>query len=599
MKKFKFDAFNNLCVLQRTNKLLLGPGKHRKLFFVGFILSCVATQMWAVDSWMFGQLTNKLAGQKSFFSSWPVYLIVFALFGIDVIPRSLKYLVKRVELRLRIMSTEQTQSSYWRSFAKYDLQDRENTVMLDALNNASRNQNVLQEVFSIQWILAISLLTVVVSAFMLATIAWWFFFVVLLMVLPRMYFTRKRKIRGYLQEKQLNETQRYKGSLESYLSAKESMLNGSRNHFLGLFESLRRRFNVLGYKNNNYYARINYVGDIWFYLLFAGIMLCIATWITRGTVPIGAMFIVFGSIGRMYTELDLATNALIDLELAAKRAKDFFLIIDSTPAITDVPQAIDINNTIAPTIEFRNVHFKYPGSDQVILDDVSFIINAGETVGLIAKNGEGKTTIGMLLLRFYDPTSGSIYINNIDLRLIKRSSLLRITGALFQDFSILKTTIKHSIVSANPQLEVTDFHIWSLLEKVGLKEYVEKLPNKLNHKVDRVFKDSVKLSGGQSQKLALAGIFHRDPKLVVLDEFTSALDPEAECEIIEQYRMIAKGKTSLVISHRYMSLKIVDRVIVLQGGKIVESGRKSELLAIDNGVFKKLYKAAELAHSLN
>lgn len=599
MRKIKQKIVSNVRILQRTNKLLLGNKNNRRLFIAGFLLSCLATQAWALDAWVFGQVTNKLTGQESIFATVSILIAVLAIFVVDIIPRTIKYLVKIIELRFRKKTTEEAQQLYWRSYIKYDLQDRENPTMQDALNNANRNQDVINEIFSIQWGLGISFLTVIVAAIMLATIAWWYFFVVVLMVLPRVYLTRKRKVENYTQEKRLNEIRRYRGSLESYLGTKESTLNNSRMFYFNLFNSIRAKLNFIGYRNNDYFAKIGYWSDIWFYLLYAVLLYSVITMVAQGIVPVGTMFILFSSINRMFTELDAASMRWVDLEIATKRAEDFFLIIDSTPAIVDRADAFDIDNTRPPHIEFEDVYFKYPGTEQFVLEGATFEIKPGETLGLIAKNGEGKTTIGLLLLRFYDPTKGSIRINGIDLRLVKRSSLLKMTGALFQDFATLKTTVKGALLASKPENDYSDFQIWEILEKVGLKEYAENLPNKLNHKVDRIFKDSIKLSGGQNQKLALGGLIYRNPNFVILDEFTSSLDPEAEQEIVEQYRQVVQEKTALIISHRYLSLKIVDRIIVLQKGKIIESGKKEELLQVKDGVFKRLYTAAQLAINLN
>ncbi len=600
MKKLKQKALSSIRMIWRTNTLLFANNKaNKRLFLIGFVLSCIITQMWTVDSWMFGQLTNRIVGQKSVFTGLPLIIAVIANFLVDVIPGSLQFARRKLELRFREISTEQTQRFYWQSYAKFDLQDRENPQMQDALNNANRNQSAIQEIFFLEWNLILSVLTVIVAAVMLSFIEWWYFIVVIAMITPRMYFSRKRKVRRYAQEKRLNEVQRYKDTLSSYIGTKESILNSSRSHFLGMFDSIRSRLNFFEYRNNEHFAIINYWGNMWFYTLLAFMVFSLITKVEHHEATVGTLFILFGSISRMSDSLDQATTGLIDLEIASKKAEDFFLVVDSAPAIQDVSGAIDVDDTIVPHIEFDDVYFKYPGSKNYVLQGVSFVINPGETIGLIAKNGEGKTTIGMLLLRFYDPDKGSIRVNGIDLRLLKRESLLNITGALFQDFTTLKTTIRSAILATRPGYPCSDFQVWQILERVGLKEYTEKLPNQLHQKVDRIFKDSVKLSGGQNQKLGLAGLMLRDPKLVLLDEFTSALDPEAEKEIVEQYKTVIKDKTALIISHRYMSLKIVDRIIVLHNGKIVENGKKSDLMVIEGGIFRKLYKAAEFAINQN
>ncbi|HTH92856.1 MAG TPA: ABC transporter ATP-binding protein [Candidatus Paceibacterota bacterium] len=599
MRKLRQKALSSWRVIQRANSLLLANKRYRRIFILSFIVSCFLNQGWLLSSWSFSQITNKLAGQATIFASVPLVIAVLFNIAANIVPRTLSYRIQKFDLRFRRISGEEIERLYWKSYAKFGLQDRENHKLQDALDDASRNQNAAIDIFYIQQRLALAIITVIISGITLATIRWWYFFIIVATVVPRMYFTWKRKTRNYKQQKRLNEVNRYKNTLSNYVSTKEAILNGSRDHYLDLFDSLRARLNSFLYSADEHFASISYWGDMWFYSISGGLFLLIALQVYHHQLLIGSMFIVFSCTAAMYQRLDQATTALIDLQIGTKKADDFFLILDTVPAIQNAVDAIEIDDTKTPRIEFDNVYFKYPGSEQYVLKGVSFSIEAGESVGLIAKNGEGKTTIALLLLRFYDPTEGSIRVNGIDLRLIQCESLLAITGALFQDFATLKTTIRGAILATRPGYKCSDFQMWQILERVGLKDYVEKLPKTINQKVDRIFKDSVKLSGGQNQKLGLAGLILRDPKFVLLDEFTSALDPEAEKNIIEQYKQIIQNKTALIISHRYMSLKIVDRIIVLHEGKIVESGKKEDLMVINDGIFHKLYKAAEFATSLN
>lgn len=237
-------------------------------------------------------------------------------------------------------------------------------------------------------------------------------------------------------------------------------------------------------------------------------------------------------------------------------------------------------------IVFENVSFAYPGRTEKILDNISFRIKAGESIGLVGLNGAGKSTIIKLIARLYEPSEGVIKVNGVDIREIPLNEYCAKIGIVLQDYFLFAYSIEENIVFGGPADEkrVTD-----VLEKSGLKEKTDSLPKGsatfLYRKID---KDGIELSGGEGQKLALARALYKDAKMMILDEPTSALDPMAEYRFYQRMRELVEGRTSLLVSHRLYSTKYCDRILVLQKGKIVEEGAHDALLE-QKGIYADLF----------
>ncbi len=578
---------------KKANNFLFEKGAKKQIFWL-LVLSILIAQYWVLSSWLFGQLVNRISTSHSLFEHFPIYGVVLVIFAADIIFEITRFIKSFFQRKLGFILKNRVQKAYWYAFIKYDLQDRENKKMQDALGNANDNQNAIAEIFDSQLQIIVSIATLCTAMITLIAIQWWYALLVSCIVIPRLFFVWKRKNKEYKQDKQMQELYRYRGSLSSFLFTKDAMVHGAKAKILSLFDSLRYGGQKLSLRRSMFYVKISFFSNVWFYLIDATLLLSLVYSVASGKVAIGVMFVFFSAFMRLYDSLTDVTEKVMTIGVTLKKVDDFFLVATGTPAITDVENAISVDNAKTPLIEFRNVSFKYPDAKDWVLKNCTFKINSGERVGLVARNGEGKTTIALLLLRFYDVTEGAILINGIDIRLVKRETLLGITSILFQDFTLLQGSVRFALQAANFKNTYSDAELWDALEKVGMKDYVKNLPNGLDHKMSKIFADSRKFSGGQSQKIGIAGTVLRNPKLLILDEFTSALDPIAEAEMIRLYKEISIGKTCLIISHRYNTLDLVDKVIILQDGTIVEEGSKKQLLATEKGVFKELYKASNL-----
>ena len=245
------------------------------------------------------------------------------------------------------------------------------------------------------------------------------------------------------------------------------------------------------------------------------------------------------------------------------------------------PNAIK-NITLAGNIDFNHVFFNYETKDH-ILNDVSFSIKKGETIALVGASGGGKTTICHLIPNFYQPTSGTIKIDGINISDISLNALRKNIGFVQQDVFLFTGSIKDNIQYGKP--DATDKDIISASKKANIYDFIMSLPNKFDTQIGE---RGVKLSGGQKQRISIARVFLKNPSILILDEATSALDNATEILIQQALNKLSYGRTTLVVAHRLSTIKNADRILVVEGGKIIEEGTHSVLLS-QNGEYAKLY----------
>jgi ATP-binding cassette subfamily B protein len=234
------------------------------------------------------------------------------------------------------------------------------------------------------------------------------------------------------------------------------------------------------------------------------------------------------------------------------------------------------------------VSFAYPGTERRVLEGVDLTLPAGAVVALVGENGAGKTTLVKLLARLYDPDEGRILLDGVDLREYDLDGLRAAVGVIFQDFVRYHLTAAENI--AVGQIEARDdrARIVAAAERSLADEVIRKLPKGYDQLVGRRFKTGVDLSGGQWQKIAIARAYIRDAQLLILDEPTAALDARSEFEVFERFKELSRGKTTVLISHRFSTVRMADRILVLEGGRIKEIGSHPQLLAA-GGLYAELF----------
>jgi ATP-binding cassette subfamily B protein len=269
--------------------------------------------------------------------------------------------------------------------------------------------------------------------------------------------------------------------------------------------------------------------------------------------------------------------------------EDLFSFFDAKPNIRSIENPRPFPVPIESGVVFEKVGFRYPESDHWVVRELDFMLKAGEVLALVGENGAGKTTIVKLLARLYDPTEGRILLDGHDLRDYDLAQLRSRIGVIFQDFVRFHFTAGENIamgriVAANDHERVRIAAERSLADQV-----VARLPKGFEQPLGKRFNEGIELSGGEWQKVAIARAYMRDADILILDEPTAALDARSEYEVFQRFRDLSLGKTAVLISHRFSTVRVADRILVLTNGQVVEAGSHEELVAA-GGRYAELFE---------
>ena len=268
---------------------------------------------------------------------------------------------------------------------------------------------------------------------------------------------------------------------------------------------------------------------------------------------------------------------------------DLLAFFAMEPTVKSKPNAIKMPRPIRQGVEFRNVSFAYPGTTRLVLKNFNFHLRPGERVALIGENGQGKTTIVKLITRLYDPTEGQILIDGVDLRDYDMEDLCHEIGVIFQDFMRYEMTARDNIAVGRIEERDRLDQIQTAAQMSLADEVIARLPGKYDQQLGRRFEGGVDLSGGEWQRMALARAYLRDAQLLILDEPTAALDARSEQEVFQRFAELTKGKMALLISHRFSTVKMTDRIVVLSHGVLTEEGTHDELIR-HGGLYAEMFE---------
>jgi ATP-binding cassette, subfamily B, bacterial len=357
------------------------------------------------------------------------------------------------------------------------------------------------------------------------------------------------------------------------------------SRYRGLSEELHKQNVNLAKRKLFYGGFLTVLGTLGYYSTYAYVVYQTV----HGALSVGQLTFLAGAIAGASTNIQAffsTFSGIADQALFMTDLLDFFAV---QPTIMSKPGARPAPKPIREGIEFENVCFAYPGTQRQVLKNISFKLSLRERIALVGENGQGKTTVIKLLTRLYDPTEGRILLDGVDLRDYDLEDWWNEIGVIFQDFVRYDMTARENIAVGRIDAAQEIFQIRAAAMKSYAENVIGKLPKAYDQVLGTRFEGGVDLSGGEWQRIALARAHLRDAQLLILDEPTAALDAKSEREVFERFADLTKNKTTVLISHRFSTVRMVDRILVLEGGRIAEQGPHDQLVR-EGGRYAEMFE---------
>ena len=424
--------------------------------------------------------------------------------------------------------------------------------------------------------------------FLLVRLEWWIAVVALVVPIPAFIADSRYGWMGYLRMRRQSPERRQMSYYETVMTTdtynKEVKLYNLGNFFVDRFRKLATEV----YNENKLILIKRYLTSfLWLSISLAAnaaIYLYVALQAVAGRITLGDLTLYSQAAQQVSSSFQGLLSGISGTYENNLFVGTLFDFLEYQPKIVSPEKTFPIGgngNSRGLSLEFRNVSFTYPGKKEAALKNVSFKIDAGEAIALVGRNGAGKTTIVKLLNRLYDPDDGEILVGDRNIKDYDLTELRAQVGVIFQDYVTYFMSAQSNIgIGQLSQIENEEL-VKEAATKSGANDVIEKLPKKYDTMLGRWFNEGTQLSGGEWQKIALARAFMRDARILVLDEPTSSLDAQAEYDVFAKFRELTEGKTAIFISHRFSTVRLADRIFVIEEGELKEEGSHQELLALD------------------
>ncbi len=519
--------------------------------------------------------------------------------AIAIVGEGLSRLSALLESLLGDLFANRTSVDLMRHAATLDLEQFEDPDLYDKLERARRQTVNRIGLFTLLLSTLQDLITLLTLSAALAAYVPWLLLLLVLAVLPSMLGETHFASLGYsllyswTPERRLLDYLRYIGA--SDVSAKEVKLFGLSDFLVGRYERLSREFyeanKALAVKRSLVSSLLATVGTLGYYGAYVVIIYLTVTG-HRGPAGVFTIGVLTFLTGSFRQSRDLIQRVLLSLTQVFEQSlylDDLFSFFALEPRIRGAAGARQVPVPVREGFLFEDVGFRYPGSDRWAVRHLTFTLRPGERIALVGENGAGKTTLAKLLVRLYDPSEGRILLDGVDLREYDADSLRRNVGVIFQDFVRYDLVLRENIAVGNIERREDEPRIFGAAERSLADTVARRLTGQYDQMLGRRFDGGVDLSGGEWQKVALARAYMRDAQLLILDEPTAALDARAEYEAFLRFSELTAGKMAVLISHRFSTVRMADRILVLRGGELVEDGTHEELVA-RGGLYAELFQ---------
>ena len=549
------------------------------------IVAAVPLGIASVAAWIVNGVQGRMMGQElrpNFW--WMVALEIVLALAIAALVRIIDYL----DTLLSDRYTHYVSIRVMEQASKLDLTTYEDPIFYDRLERARVQATDRLAMIQQMGRLLQQSVTTLVFTVLLLRFSPWFLLLMAAGILPSFFGETHYAFLGYAKnfrqtpaKRQMDYLRQVAGSREG---AKELKVFGLSGFLTGRFRQISQRI----YEENVALSRrklfwgglLALLGTLGYYGSYAFVI-----WkALHGAYNIGIFTLLTTAIQQASSNLQQAFSTASGIADQALFLTDLIAFFEMKPTLRSKPGALPAPRQIRAGFEFRNVSFIYPGTERFVLRNFNFVLAPGERVALIGENGQGKTTVVKLITRLYDVTEGQILLDGVDLRDYSVEDLHHEIGVIFQDFMRYEMTARENIlvgrVDGNGSLEsIRLASIEEAARKSQALQVIRRLPERYDQMLGRRFEGGVDLSAGEWQRLALARAYLRDAQLLILDEPTAALDAKSELEVFKRFAELTAGKMALLISHRFSTVRMADRIVVLEGGKLVEEGTHAQLLA--------------------
>jgi len=529
------------------------------------------------------------AEEKVYTLIWQYLIIEFIL---ALASDGLNRLISLFDALLGDLFSNKSSEQLIEKAASLDLAQFEDPGFYDKLERARRQTTgrviLMSQVFSqVQ-----DIITVIFLAIGLVVFEPWLIVLLIIAILPSFlnesYFSQTgySLVRSWTPQRRELDYLRYIGANDT--TAKEIKIFGLSNFIKNRFAELADKYyhanKKLAIKKTIWGSVFHVIGDAAYY----GAYVLIVFRTIAGILTVGDLTFLAGSFNRMRNQLQTIFSRFSKITESALYLKDYFEFLQIEPTIVELDGAKAMKDGIKEGFTFENVGFKYPGTDKWAVRGITFFLKKGEKLALVGENGAGKTTLVKLLARLYDPTEGRILLDGVDIKKISLEDYRNNIGVIFQDFVRFYFIASENIAVGNIDLKEDKMKIKDSAYKSLADELISKMPAQYEQMLGKRFEGGIDLSGGEWQKVALARAYMRDAQLMILDEPTAALDARAEYEVFKRFTELTSGRTAVIISHRFSTVRMADRILVLKGGMKEELGSHKELLASE-GLYAELF----------